>query len=98
MSDFRSWGPGFRTTYCCFETWATSFTLHSLCLSEEAVKAVGPFYLVSMPGEVKDLTQGNGKTCCGLTEPVISFSKYPDSWTLPINEVDPVAVGSNSNR
>ena len=26
------------------------------CLSEETVKAVGPFYLVSMPGEVKDPT------------------------------------------
>ena len=26
----------------------------SLCLSEETLKAVGPFYLVSMPGEVKD--------------------------------------------
>ena len=24
----------------------------SLCLSDETVKAVGPFYLVSMPGEV----------------------------------------------
>ena len=30
----------------------------SLCLSEETVKAVGPFYLVSMSGEVKDSTQG----------------------------------------
>ena len=30
----------------------------SLCLSNETVKAVGPFYLVSMPGEVKDPTQG----------------------------------------
>ena len=30
----------------------------SLCLSDETVKAVGPFYLVSMPGEVKDPTQG----------------------------------------
>ena len=29
-----------------------------LCLSEETLKAVGPFYLVSMPGEVKDPTQG----------------------------------------
>ena len=28
----------------------------SLCLSEETLKAVGPFYLVSMPGEVKDPT------------------------------------------
>ena len=30
----------------------------SLCLSDETVKAVGPFYLVSMPGEVKDPTKG----------------------------------------
>ena len=29
-----------------------------LCLSEETLKAVGHFYLVSMPGEVKDPTQG----------------------------------------
>ena len=27
------------------------------CLSEETLKAVGPFYLVSMPGEVKDPPQ-----------------------------------------
>ena len=30
----------------------------TICLSDETVKAVGPFYLVSMPGEVKDPTQG----------------------------------------
>ena len=30
----------------------------SLCLSDETLKAVGPCYLVSMPGEVKDPTQG----------------------------------------
>ena len=29
-----------------------------LCLSEETLNAGGPFYLVSMPGEVKDPTQG----------------------------------------
>ena len=28
-----------------------------LCLSEETLKASGPFYLVSVPGEVKDSTQ-----------------------------------------
>ena len=28
----------------------------SLCLSDETLKAVGPFYLVSMPWEVKDPT------------------------------------------
>ena len=30
----------------------------SVCLSDETLKAVGPFYLVSMPGEVKVPTQG----------------------------------------
>ena len=29
-----------------------------LCLSQETLKAGGPFYLVSVPGEVKDPTQG----------------------------------------
>ena len=29
-----------------------------LCLSEETLKAGDPFYLVSMPGEVKDPIQG----------------------------------------
>ena len=29
-----------------------------LCLSEETLKTGGPFYLVSIPGEVKDPTQG----------------------------------------
>ena len=29
-----------------------------LCLSEETLKAGGPFYLVSIPGEVKDPTKG----------------------------------------
>ena len=29
-----------------------------VCLSEETLIAGGPFYLVSMPGEVKDPTQG----------------------------------------
>ena len=37
---------------------AISFTPLCQCLSEETVKAVGPFYLVSMPGEVKDPTRG----------------------------------------
>ena len=29
-----------------------------LCLSEETLKAGGPVYLVAMPGDVKDPTQG----------------------------------------
>ena len=31
-----------------------------LCLSDDTLKAVGPFYLVSMPGEVKDPTVCTG--------------------------------------
>ena len=39
----------------------------SLCLSEETLKAVGPFYLVSMPAEVKDPTSLHWKcVTCGL--------------------------------
>ena len=40
----------------------------SLCLSDETLKAVGRFYLVSMPGEVKYHTSLHWKcvTCRGL--------------------------------
>ena len=40
-----------------FRTWTISVTSRCLCLSEETLKAGGPFYLMSMPGEVKDPTQ-----------------------------------------
>ena len=36
-----------------FGTLAIPLTLLCQCLSDETLKAVGPFYLVSMPGEVK---------------------------------------------
>ena len=39
-----------------FGTLAVPFTPLCQCLSEETLKAVDPFYLVSMPGEVKDPT------------------------------------------
>ena len=48
-------GPG---TLLGVKTWLSALEIVYLCLSEETVKAVGPFYLVSMPGEVKDATQG----------------------------------------
>ena len=41
-----------------------------LCLSEETLKAGGPFYPVSRPGKVKDPTQGVNVYCVtysGLT-------------------------------
>ena len=39
-----------------FGTFAIPFIPLCQCLSDETVKAVGPFYLVPMPGEVKDPT------------------------------------------
>ena len=38
--------------------FSISFTPLCLCLSEETLKYVGPFHLVSMPGEVKYPTLG----------------------------------------
>ena len=37
------------------EIWPVSFTPLCLCFSEDTLKAVGPFYLVFMPGEVKTI-------------------------------------------
>ena len=44
VPDGRSSGP---------ESWPISFTPHCLYLLEKTLIAGGPFYLVSMPGEVK---------------------------------------------
>ena len=38
------------------KTWFSTLETVHLCRSDEKLKAVGPFYLVSMPGEVKDPT------------------------------------------
>ena len=56
--DWQSSGCGFESHWYRLETLAISFTPLCQCLSEETLKPVGPFYLVSMPGEVKDPTQG----------------------------------------
>ena len=51
--DWRPGGPGFESRYSNlirFGTLAIPFTRLCHCLSEETLKAVGPFYLVSMPG------------------------------------------------
>ena len=40
------------------KNWLSTLEIVYICLSEETLKAVGPFYLVSMPGELKDPTQG----------------------------------------
>ena len=51
LAGFESHGGKLR-----FGTLAIPFTPLCQCLSEETLKAVTPFYLVSMPEEVKDPT------------------------------------------
>ena len=51
------------------------------CLSEETLKAIGPFYLVSMPGEVKYPTQGVN------VKPVVDSIILPVCTTLIKNNV-----------
>ena len=51
-SGFQSKGPGFEITSAVLKR-GQFYSPHFVCLSEETVKAIGPFYLVSMPGEVK---------------------------------------------
>ena len=57
-TDDRTVPAGFESRCGNFalELLAIPFTTLCQCLSEETLKAVGPFYLVSMPGEVKDPT------------------------------------------
>ena len=38
------------------ELWQFRLPRFAKCLSEDTLKAVGPFYMLSMPGEVKDPT------------------------------------------
>lgn len=49
-TDCQSSDRGFMSTYCCFETWAISFTTYCLCLSEEMLGAVASFCLESHMG------------------------------------------------
>ena len=49
-----------------FGTLAIPFIPLCQCLSDETLKAVGPFYLVSMPGEVKDPTSPHWFVFAGL--------------------------------
>ena len=56
--DWQSSGRAIESHWDRLETLAISFTPLCQCLSEETLKAVGPFYLVPMPGEVKYPTQG----------------------------------------
>ena len=56
-TDCPSGGPGFQTTCCRLKMLAILFTPLCLRISEEAVKAVGPFYL---EGNKRSNTLGGG--------------------------------------
>ena len=63
--------PGSASIILGVKTWLSTLEIVNLSvfrpLSKVAVVNVGPFYLVSMPGEVKDPTQGvKCVTCRGL--------------------------------
>ena len=62
MSAWHATGRGSipaRTKHVllCVNTFLSTLETVYLCLSEEMLKPFGPFYLVSVPGEVKDPTQ-----------------------------------------
>ena len=55
----------------CFDTWASSFTPHCLCLSDETLKAVWSLlYGAYVRGSKISHTGGKCVTCYGLHIPV----------------------------
>ena len=59
--DWRPSGLGFESCWCHIVSELWQFHLPHFanwCLSDETLKAVGPFYPVFMPGEAKDPTHG----------------------------------------
>ena len=50
------WFESHFSKNCSLRNFGNSVYPACQCLSDETVKAVGPFYLVSMPGVVKDPT------------------------------------------
>ena len=57
----------------------------SLCLSEQTLKAAGPFYLVSMPGVVQHPTRDTG----GGNMPTDLLSWTPRTYSSLEKDIDP---------
>ena len=47
-----------RHVILCVKTWLSTLDTVSLYISDDTLKPVGPFYMVSMSGDVKYPTQG----------------------------------------
>ena len=57
-----------------FRNMGNCFTPHSLCLSDDTLTVVGPFFLVSLPGKRIIVQREIGKkNWCGLTELVTHY-------------------------
>ena len=84
LASHKQWtNRGHQNTYCRLSLFHNctvnilwdSVRVHMLqssnfaCVLEETLKAVGPVYLISMPGAVKDPTIG--QICQGHTEPMV---------------------------
>ena len=78
-----------------FEAWAISFTPLCLCLSEETVTVVGPFYLVSMPREVKD-HKSSVMDSLTLESSKISKQILLNGWWLP--NIKKKAIADNGRK
>ena len=65
-----------------FRTLAIPLTLLCQCLSDEILKAVGPSYPVSMPGEVKDPTSPHWNLQLSWTPPPTLNSPVCDNAAL----------------
>ena len=63
--DWRSGGRGFESHSAAWKVWEFPLAQFacSVIRTRSTLKAVGPFYLVSTPGEVKDPTEGVNVTC-----------------------------------
>ena len=74
--ECRSRGPRVESTGCCLKIWAFSFT--SLRVFRMRRYKLAPFNVVSVPGEVKDPTQGSR---CSL-----SWTQTVEKETQKINQ------------
>ena len=76
--DWQSSGRGFESCWGRLENLAISFTPLCQCLSEDTLKAAGPFYLVSMPGEVQNPTSLHWKCviCREIHHPLLETTRH----------------------
>ena len=89
--DWRPGGPWLESrcgNLIRFGTLVIPFTPLGQCLSEETLKAVGPFYWVSIPGEVKDPTSLHWKCVTAVVSTTHSYP--PPHWRTALYRALPI--------